>query len=249
MTLRNLFMALGATACVGLVAPARADDIQSWNMFLISGPVKDRLITWTEVQPRFLVDDGGRVGQFLLRQAVGIRLKNEIDVMLGYHWQVNTSSPDNTIRENRIYTHFAAPLYTTSNGSKLSGQVRIERRSFVDEPDKIWRTRAQLHLHIPLNGPGTFGPVFASETMFNLNGGNNRSRAGFEQQRTSAGIYAPLGNGFSLEATYLHQRLGRPGPDPVIHVASLKLTYKLGGKNKKGGPVPAMADLPMPPPL
>lgn len=236
-------MTLGATACLGLLAPAHAQDVQSWNMFLVSGPVKGNIVTWTEVQPRLLVDDGGRIGQFLLRQAVGVRTKNGTDLMLGYHYQVNTTSPDNIIRENRIYAHVALPVYHSESGIELSSQIRAERRMFVGEPEPIHRIRGQLHLHLPLHGPGTIGPVFTSETMFNLNGGNNRSRSGFEQQRTSAGVYVPFGKGYSLEATYLNQRIGRLGPDTVVHVASLKLAYKLGYKSKSK-PSADMPELP-----
>jgi hypothetical protein len=222
--------------------PARASDVQAWNMFLLSGPVKGNIITWTEVQPRLLMDDRGRIGQFLLRQAQGVRIKDNIDVMLGFHWQENTSSPDNTIRENRIFQHVAGHLLTTRSGLDLQGQMRLEQRMFAGEPDTIWRTRVQFRLHMPLKGPGTVGPVIASETMFNLNSGNNRTRSGFEQQRSSIGLYMPLGKGFSMEASYLNQRLARIGPDRVIHVANIKIAYKLG-KHGHGH------DAPLPDPL
>jgi hypothetical protein len=244
--------ALCTLACLSLATAASAAEVQAWNMFLLSGPVKDRLVTWTEVQPRLLLDDNGRLGQFLVRQAVGIRLHDNVDLMLGVHWQRNTTAPDTTIRETRIYQHVAGHLLTTRKGLDLQGQFRLEQRMFLGEPDTIWRTRLQLHLYVPLRGPGTIGPVIASETMYNLNGGNGRSRSGFEQQRTSVGLYAPLGKGFSLEATYLNQRLARIGPDRTIHVANLKLSYKLGKAGHGHGhghdlPDPADLHLPEPP--
>lgn len=215
-------------------------------MLLLQGPVKGNVITWTEVQPRFLLDDG-RLGQFLLRQGVGVRLKNDIELILGYHWQVNQRDPDNIVRENRFWQQFAAHIYTAPNGVDLAAQVRLEQRKFSSEPDTIWRTRAQFRLYLPLNGPGTIGPVIGSETMFNLNSGNNRSRRGFEQQRTSVGLYVPLGNGFAMQGDYINQRIVRIGPDRIVHVASLKLAYKLGYKGKKNQPakLPDLPETPM----
>lgn len=250
MNVKPKFLGACGLAMLALAAPVHARDAQSWNMLLITGPVKGRMVTWTEVQPRLLLDENARVGQFLVRQAVGIRLHDNIDVMLGLHWQQNTTSPDDTIRETRTYQHIAGHIFTTRKGLDLQGQTRLEQRMFAGLPDTIWRTRTQLRLHMPLHGPGTIGPVIASETMFNLNGGNGRSRAGFEQQRTSVGLYAPLGKGLSLEATYLNQRLARIGPDRVVHVASLKLAYKLG-KASHGDhhELPDPADLQRPDPV
>lgn len=233
---------------LALTSPVHARDVQSWNMLLLAGPVKGRMVTWTEAQPRLLLDDRARLGQFLVRQAVGIRLHDNVDLMLGLHWQQNTVRPDDTLRETRLYQHISGHLLNTRRGLDLQAQTRLEQRRFAGLPDTIWRTRTQFRLHIPLHGPGSIGPVVASETMFNLNSGNGRTRPGFEQQRTSVGLYAPLGNGFSVEATYLHQRLARIGPDRVVHVASLKLAYKLGKAGQSSHDLPDPADLHLPDP-
>lgn len=211
----------------------RAGDIEAWNMYLVSGPVYNNIITWTEFQPRYVADEKFRVGQILLRQAFGVHLNNGTELLVGYHWQVNTQSRLITRREHRVFQQIGQHLLSTPEGIDLKGQFRLEQRMFIGEPTTIHRARAQLRLYIPTNGPGSFGPVIASETMYNLNSGNDRTRAGFEQQRSSVGLYIPLGGNLSVEATYLHQRIARVGTDRTIHVANIKIAYKLGSRKRR----------------
>jgi hypothetical protein len=221
-----------ALLCLAHVSPVCADEVQNWTMLLMHGPVKDNIITWTEVQPRFRIDEGPRMSQMLLRQGFGLRLKDGTEVILGYHWQENRSNPARIRQEHRIWQHVSVPFNLNDKGLRLTTQFRLEQRMFVNEPDTIWRARGQARLDIPLNGPGTFGPMIASETMFNLNGGNTSTRGGFEQQRTSVGLSAPFGKAYVFDMFYMNQRLSRIGPDQVIHVIGIKLGYKLGKKGK-----------------
>jgi hypothetical protein len=209
--------------------PAAAADLQSWNMFLLQGPVKGDVIIWTEVQPRF-VDNVGRFGQILFRQGVGVRLNNDVELTLGYHWQKNRSSPDRTLRENRIWQQVAMPVFNADNGTAITSQFRLEQRMIRDADNTVWRVRGQVRMHLPLHGKGTVGPVLWSETFFNFNSADWGARPGFEQQRTFAGVYVPLAKGAGMEFGYMNQRVARVGPDVVNHVVGLKLYRKFGGR-------------------
>ena len=245
---------IAALLCLAPPTAARGDEVQNWTMLLMHGPVKDNIVTWTEVQPRFRIDQGPSMSQFLLRQGFGIRLKNDAEIILGYHWQENRSNPARIRQENRIWQHVSVPLHLNDKGLQLTTQVRLEQRMFSDAPDTIWRSRAQFRLDVPIKVLGGVGPMIASETMFNLNGGNGTTRSGLEQQRTSIGISVPFGKAYVFDMSYMNQRLSRVGPDPVIHVFGIKLGYKLGKKSKgpttlgdagpMGGPAVAMAPLP-----
>jgi len=252
MSFRHLFAAL---LCLAPMTHVRADEVQNWTMLLMHGPVKDNIVTWTEVQPRFRLDQGPSMSQFLLRQGFGIRLKNDAEIILGYHWQENRSNPANVRQENRIWQHVSVPLKLNDKGLQLTSQFRLEQRMFSNAPDTIWRSRAQFRLDVPIKVLGGVGPMIASETMFNLNSGNGNTRAGLEQQRTSIGISVPFGKAYVFDMSYINQRLSRPGPNPVIHVFGIKLGYKIGKKSKSpttlglGDPLdrgPAMAMAPRP---
>jgi hypothetical protein len=210
-----------------LGAPASAQDVQSWNTLLLQGPVDGKLLLWAELQPRF-TSDVGRLGQFIARGAVGVRLQNDIDLHAGYHYQHNSPAPGVASDEHRFWQQVMAPVVRRDNGLALVTRWRLEQRAFENAQDLGWRLRMLWRVQQPLNGPGTAGPVAWSETFFALNSTDWGARGGFDQQRSFAGWLQPLGKRLNLEAGYLHQYVRRPGPDAGNHVISLTLNRRLG---------------------
>ncbi len=210
-----------------MAVPVAAQDVQSWNTLLAQGPVSGRLLLWAELQPRF-TSDASRLGQFIARTAVGVRLKNDIDLHAGYHFQRNTPAPGIRTDEHRGWQQVQAPLIRRSNGFALITRWRMEERTFVGSDDLGWRLRALLRAQMPLGGKGSAGPLVWSETFVALNSTDWGARAGIDQQRSFVGWLQPLSPRLNLEAGYMHQLLNRPGPNPGNHILSLTLNRRLG---------------------
>lgn len=221
-------MRIALLAAASLFAtPATAQDVQSWNTLVAQGPVDGKLLLWAELQPRF-TSDVGRMGQFIARGALGVRLKHDIDLHAGYHYQHNNPAPGVTSDEHRFWQQVMAPVVRRDNGFALITRWRLEQRTLENADDLGWRLRMLWRVQQPLNGPGTAGPLLASETFIALNSTDWGASGGFDQQRSFIGWLQPLGKRLNLEAGYLHQYVRRPGPDAGNHVLSITLSRRLG---------------------
>ncbi len=221
--MRHLFVSAAILASV----PATAQDLQSWNTLLLQGPVDGKLLLWAEFQPRF-TNDGSRLGQVIARGAVGVRLKNDIDLHAGYHFQHNNPAPDVSSDEHRLWQQVSGPVIRKSGGFALITRWRLEQRMFEGANDTGWRLRILWRVQQPLKGPGTAGPLAWAETFVALNSTDWGARGGFDQQRVFAGWLQPLSPRLNLEAGYLYQHINRPGPNAGNHVINLTLNRRLG---------------------
>ena len=210
-----------------LAGPAAAQDVQSWNTLVVQGPVDGKLLLWAEVQPR-LTSDAGRLGQFIARGALGVRLKNDIDLHAGYHFQHNNPAPGISSDEHRLWQQVQAPVFRRDNGTALITRWRLEQRMIVGAQDLGWRLRMQWRLQLPLHGKGTAGPLLQSETFVALNNTDWGARSGLDQQRSFVGWLQPLSKRLNLEAGYMHQYIRRPGADPGNHILNITLNRRLG---------------------
>jgi Protein of unknown function (DUF2490) len=209
-----------------VAAPVAAQDAQNWTTLLLQGPVEGKLLGWAEFQTRF-DQDISRFSVGIVRVGVGVRLKNDIDLMAGYQFQHNDLG-NSTTDEHRAWQQVQAPLIRKPDGFALITRWRLEERSIVGADDLGWRLRAQFRVLQPLNGRGTGGPLLQSETFFALNSTDWGARAGFDQQRSFIGWLQPLSKRLNLEAGYMHVYLNRPGPNPGNHVLSITLNRRLG---------------------
>lgn len=216
-----------ALSALLLAAPATAQDVQSWNTLLAQGPVDGKLLLWAELQPRF-TSDVGRLGQFIARGAVGVRLKHDIDLHAGYHYQHNNPAPGVTSDEHRFWQQVMAPVLRRENGFALITRWRLEQRMFEGAQDTGWRLRMLWRVQQPLNGKGTAGPLLWSETFVAFNSTDWGARSGFDQQRAFVGWLQPLGKRLNFEAGYMYQHVNRPGPNAGNHVLNLTLNRRLG---------------------
>lgn len=220
MRTRYLILAL-------LAGPAAAQDVQSWNTVLAQGPVDGKLLLWAELQPRF-TNDASRLGQFIARTAIGVRLENDIDVHAGYHYQRNDPSPGVSSDEHRFWQQVMGPVLRRENGFALITRWRLEQRTFEGAEDLGLRLRIQWRVQQPLHGKGTAGPLLWSETFLALNNTDWGARSGLDQQRSFVGWLQPLSKRLNLEAGYMHQYLNRPGRNPGNHVVNITLNRRLG---------------------
>lgn len=218
---------VAALAAALLAWPALAQDVQSWNTLLLQGPVDGKLLLWAELQPRF-TSDASRLGQLVVRGAVGVRLKHDIDLHAGYHYQHNNLSPGIRSDEHRFWQQFMAPVFRRDNGHALITRWRLEERTFENAQDLGVRLRIMWRMQLPLHGKGTAGPLLISETFVAMNSTDWGARRGLDQQRSFVGWLQPLSPHLNLEAGYMHQHLNRPGRNPGNHVLSLTLNRRLG---------------------
>lgn len=210
-----------------LAAPAAAQDVQSWNTLLLQGPVDGKLLLWAELQPRF-TNDADRLGQFVARGALGVRLKNDVDLHAGYHFQHNSPATGRSSTEHRLWQQIMAPVIRREDGFALITRWRLEQRTFEGASDTGLRLRMMWRLQQPLNGKGSAGPLIMSETFVALNSTDWGARSGLDQQRSFVGWLQPLGKRLNLEAGYMHQYINRPGRNPGNHVLNITLNRRLG---------------------
>ncbi len=210
-----------------LAAPAAAQDVQSWNTLLLQGPVDGKLLLWAELQPRF-TNDADRLGQFVARGALGVRLKHDVDLHAGYHFQHNSPATGRSSTEHRLWQQIMAPVIRREDGFALITRWRLEQRTFEGASDTGLRLRMMWRLQQPLNGKGSAGPLIMSETFVALNSTDWGARSGLDQQRSFVGWLQPLGKRLNLEAGYMHQYINRPGRNPGNHVLNITLNRRLG---------------------
>ena len=216
-----------ALSALLLAAPATAQDVQSWNSVIAQGPIDGKLLLWAEAQGR--LDQGvSRVSVGIGRLGLGVRLKHDVDLMVGYHFQHNELGGGRTRDEHRAWQQVQAPLIRQANGLTLITRWRLEQRMIEGADVTGWRLRMQWRLVQPLHGRGTAGPLLQSETFVSLNDTDWGAQAGLDSQRTLVGWLQPLSPRLNLEADYMHVLLNRPGRNPGNHIISLTLNRRLG---------------------
>ena len=216
-----------ALSALLLAAPATAQDVQSWNSVIAQGPIDGKLLLWAEAQGR-LDQDVSRFSVGIGRLGLGVRLKHDVDLMVGYHFQHNELGGGRTRDEHRAWQQVQAPLIRQANGLTLITRWRLEQRMIEGADVTGWRLRMQWRLVQPLHGRGTAGPLLQSETFVSLNDTDWGAQAGLDSQRTLVGWLQPLSPRLKLEAGYMHVLLNRPGRNPGNHIISLTLNRQLG---------------------
>jgi hypothetical protein len=210
-----------------LGTPAAAQDVQSWTSLIAQGPIDGRLLLWAEAQGR-LDQDVSRFAVGIGRVGLGVRLKHDVDLMLGYHFQHNELGGGRTRDEHRAWQQVQAPVIRQPNGLALITRWRLEQRDIEGSDDLGWRLRMQWRLVLPLHGRGTAGPLLQSETFMALNDTDWGARAGLDSQRTMVGWLQPLSPRLNLEAGYMHVFLRRQSGDQGNHVLNITLNRRLG---------------------
>ncbi len=220
--------AIGAAALLSLsAAQARTrQDEQLWVNLTAMGAIKDDLIYFAEVQPRFR-DGMSRTDQVILRGALGWKLSPKLSVYQGYGYIVLpvVGAPDTG--EHRSFQQVSWTIGSIAGGG-FSSRTRLEQRWRPGDGDAGWRLREMLRYVRPFNeeGKGSKALVYA-EGFVALNDTNWGARGGFDQLRTFLGLEIPVGAKSTIEAGYLNHYVNTAGPNNRMnHVASLTLFFR-----------------------
>jgi hypothetical protein len=223
------FTPLIPLALLALAAPARAEtisDAQAWINLTAMGSLKGRLIYFAEVQPR-MFDNAERLGQLLIRPAIGWQVSPSLALYQGYAHVVQPIAGGRDVNEERSFQQVSWTVGKIGRGT-LSSRTRFEQRWRSDGGDTGFRFREMLRYAHPLraDAKGTKALVYA-EAFVAANDTDWGARKGFDQLRSFAGLEIPVKGRTTVEAGYLNQRVnqtrGRIGDN---HVASISLFFR-----------------------
>jgi hypothetical protein len=216
-----------ALALLALLAAARAEaapveDGQIWVNVNAQGSIKDRLLYYAEVQPRFF-DGGGEVGQVIVRPAIGWKLSEKLSVFQGYAHVANPGD----FNEERSFQQLS---WTPGKiaGGRFSSRTRFEQRWRSDGSDVAFRLRTLFRWAHPLGRDEKgLAAVVSAEPFVALNDTDWGGKARFDQLRSNAALEIPLRGKTTLEVGYLNQWVHRLGqPDQVNHIAQIVLSLR-----------------------
>ncbi|MBY0283341.1 MAG: DUF2490 domain-containing protein [Sphingomonas sp.] len=216
-----------AASTLGLSVPAHAEhDAQAWPVVIVQGKIKDDAIFWLEAQPR-ITDDAQRLGQLLIRTAIGVQLGKRTSVLSGYAF-IRTDPIDRPLaHEHRLWQQLLLPLSKPGARLTVTARTRLEER-FVEGFDGVgWRLRQQVRLQHKLPGQSKLSAVLWSEPFYNMNTTDWGQRAGWDQVRTFAGVSIPLSKKVTLEPGYLNQTVLRAAGTRYNHIANVWLVVRL----------------------
>lgn len=220
---RKVFAAAGMLAA--LVLPAAAaqaadEDANIWLAQTANVDLGGGAVVWLEAQERF-TNDASRLGQLLIRPAVGYKLDKTTTVYLGYAYVMTDPVGPAQSHEHRIFQQLSFRLLGDGKGVTVTGRTRFEQRFFENQDGTGWRLRQQLRLTAPLTGKvraavWTEPFIGFNETTF--------QRSGLGLWRNFAGVTIPIGKKVTLEPGYLNQYVVRTGTDRIDHTANLTLS-------------------------
>lgn len=193
---------------------------------LVQGSIKGDLLFWAEAQTRF-TDGTSRLGQAIIRPAIGVRLAKDMSAHLGYAYVRTDPETGTATDEHRLWEQLIFPIARTKRGLYVWGRSRVEQRFVEGRRDTGWRLRQFVRAQMPIRPGGKVAGVVFSEVFYALNSTDFGARAGFDQWRNFVGVSLPVGKGITVEPGYLNQTIFRPGRDRTNHVFSTTLFVRL----------------------
>lgn len=219
---RNAIAAASALAALVLPAAVQAaeEDANIWLAQTANINLGGDAVLWLEAQERF-TNDASRLGQFLVRPAIGYKLDKTTTVFLGYAYVMTDPVGPAKTHEHRIFQQLSFRVFGDGKGVTLTGRTRLEQRMFENQDGTGWRLRQQVRLTAPL--AGKVRAVAWTEPFIGLNE-TAFQRDGLGLWRNFAGVTIPVGKKFTLEPGYLNQYVVRNGADRIDHTANLTLS-------------------------
>lgn len=225
MRLGCLASAATALAIAAPAAHAHDHDFQQWTQMTAFGPVKDNFLGYLELQPR-LWDNAGRLGQMLVRPAIGYRFTPDTNVLIGYAYVHTDPLVGITTDEHRAWQQLIYPLIKT-DGLTVNGRTRFEQRTVENANDLGFRLRHQMRAQVPVSSGSRVLGVAWTEVFFNFNTTDWGAREGFDQVRSFVGVQFPITDNFTFEPGYVNQTIFRRGEDRMNHILGIYLNYRL----------------------
>lgn len=220
------FRYLLAAASLLASAPALAaqEDEQVWLAQFSTIEVGDKVLLFSDVQFR-LTDGADRLGQVLVRPAVGYRITPSDTLFLGYAYVRTEPLNGAPTDEHRMFQQALVRIAGGPGKVTLTGRTRLEQRWLEGRSDMGWRLRQQVRMDAPV-AKGVNAIVWA-EPFVNFDTTSWGQRAGLDQVRVFGGVGLPLARGIALEAGYSGQYVNRyNAPDRMNHIGSLSLTLR-----------------------
>ena len=222
--MRKLIFVLSLAAIVILsTGAARAQDTQFWTALFSNGPISEdsRLLIWFDGHARYS-DDVSRLGVSIIRPGVGYKVNDRISLWAGYAWVVSRADGRDNITDNRFWQQATFKVASGDWGT-LTGRTRLEQRFLSSGDETGWRLRQFFRYTKPLS-PRLTATAW-NETFIALNDTDFGARAGYDQNRTFAGLRWRTNDYFSLEGGYLFNDI-RAG-DQQNHNISLSIIAPL----------------------
>lgn len=219
---------LAATLLFASAASARTnEDGQIWVNINATGSLKDRLLYYAEIQPRFY-DGGGQIGQVIARGAIGWKLSEKVSLFQGY---AHVAEPNDALaRDRNEERSFQQLVWTLQNvaGGKLISRTRFEQRWRSDGRDAGFRLRNMVRYSHPITAnPKGVAALVSVEPFVALNDTDWGVRSGFDQVRTNIALEIPLTGRTTMEVGYLNQTINRAaGVIDMNHVAHLMIALR-----------------------
>lgn len=216
---------VAAGALYPTVAAAQNHDLQQWTLLSAQGSISDRIVLYAEVQPRF-TDDVSRLGQLLIRPAIGYQIDKDVTAFLGYAYVRTELLGQRPTDEHRIFQQLNFPIYRGAGDFTVTARTRLEQRTVVNADGLGWRLRQQVRAEAPVRAGGTLRAIAWTEPFYNFNTTDWGQRRGFDQWRTFIGLGIPVFKGLVAEPGYMNQTVFLRGEDRVNHIMSLTMTYR-----------------------
>jgi len=225
---------LAALLSLAAAAPARAgsldEDIQVWAPVITQVDiVPETLRGWIELQPRF-TDDAGRLGVMIWRPGLGFYATPWLSLWGGYAF-VERFSPDYSA-EHRIWeqAQVAGPI-VADIGLKGLLRLRFEQRMREGDDPVAHRVRLLARGQVALGrvAPPSLHAIVWDEIFFGLNDVDWGPQAGFDRNRTFAGLGFQVVPQVRIEAGYLLEFVPSPTPKEDVgnHVLSISVWIDL----------------------
>jgi hypothetical protein len=221
---RTRLLLAAASLCFPATAMAAQEDEQVWLAQFSTIEVGQKVLLFTDVQLR-ITDGADRLGQVLLRPAVGYRITPSDTLFLGYAY-VRTEPLNGTpTDEHRMFQQALVRVVGGPGKTTVTFRTRLEQRWLEGRSGMGWRLRQQVRLETPV-AKGLNAIVWA-EPFVNFDTTSWGQRAGFDQLRGFAGVGVPIARGIAIEAGYSGQYVNRfNAPDRMNHIGSLSLTIR-----------------------
>lgn len=210
-------------AITALSAPAFAaeDDAHVWTAVNASTNVGDQAVITLEGQLR-LTDQAERLGQYVIRPSIGLKLDPTTTASIGYAYVHTDPVGPAESDERRFWQQLSFRIAGDGKGVTLTGRSRLEQRWTEGANDMGWRFRQQVRLTAPL--PAEVRAVAWSEAFVSLNGTSWGQTSGLDRWRNSVGVAVRVNPAITLEPGYINQWVVRPGEDRVHHIANITVS-------------------------
>ncbi len=217
LLIRSAAAAAGLALVAGTGQAADVDN-QVWSVAQFNADLGPRTLFTMDTQARFF-DDASRLGQVIVRPAVGYRLNDTTNAFVGYAYVRSKPAGRAATHEHRAWQQLTFRAAGDGKGLTLNGRTRVEQRWVEGRDDTGIRFRQQFRLTAPV--AGKVRAVATNELFFGLNNTDWGQRDGLHLVRSFVGVSVPVTGNLTVEPGYLNQYVVRRGENAVHHALSI----------------------------